>query len=111
MENGEWERDATSAAHFPFSILHFRLFLELDHLHGFKNSIRTLLERRFLVRGEVDLDDLLEAFASELAWDAEEEPFHAVFPLEPRGARQNPSLILNDRFRHLHGAGRRRVIG
>ena len=31
-------------------------------------------------------------------------------PCEPRGARQDATLIVDDRFGHLHGAGRRRVV-
>ena len=48
--------------------------------------------------------------ASELAGHAEEEILHAVLAFEPRGARQNASLIVDDRFGHLHRARRRRVV-
>ncbi len=67
-------------------------------------------ERAPLLGRELDLVDLLESRASELAGNAEEEIPQSVLALQPRGARKNALLVLGDRLAHLHRCGRRRVV-
>src|SRR5215212_1391014 len=84
--------------------------LELDRPHRLADRLRALLQRCSLVRGELDLDHLLEAVLAKLAWYAQVQPLHPVLSLEPGGARQDPTLILDDRFGHLDRARRRSVV-
>src|SRR5215217_2442532 len=86
------------------------LISELEHSLRFEHGLRTLLQRRALVGGELDLDDLLETLATELAWHAEEVAAHAKFTLEERRARQDALLVVHDRLDHLHRTGGRRVV-
>ena len=48
---------------------------------------------------------------AQLAGNAQEDPFLAVFALQVRRRGEDAPLVLNDRFGHLHGRGRRRVVG
>src|SRR5829696_1191762 len=72
--------------------------LELDRPHRLADRLGALLERCSLVRRELDLDHLLEPVLAELARNAKVQPLHPVLALEPRSARQDPSLILHDRL-------------
>src|SRR3989454_7339448 len=61
---------------FPYTTL----FRSLTHRR------RGLLEGRLLVRGELDLDHLLDARATELHRNADVEPSDTVLPVEVGGA-------------------------
>src|SRR3954464_5193919 len=79
--------------------------LNADYLHQFLHSIGALLQRRLLLAGQFDLDDLLQAASAKLAGNADEQAVDAVLALQVCGARQDLLLILEDGFHHL---GRRR---
>ena len=61
-----------------------RLSLELHRLHRVADRVGALAERRTLVGGQLDLDDLLQPLATQLARHAEKEPAHPVLPFQPR---------------------------
>src|SRR5436190_24379049 len=61
--------------------------LELDGAHRLADRFGALLQRRPLVRRELDLDHLLEAIPAQLAGHAEIEPAHPVLALQPRRTR------------------------
>src|SRR5687768_11027431 len=83
---------------------------ELENAHRLAHRLRALAEIGALLRRELDFDDLLEPLSTELARDAEEKAGHPVLALEPGGARQHALLVVHDRFRHLHGCGRGRIV-
>src|SRR5690348_13361998 len=88
-----------------------RYRLQCDRLHRPAHGVRALRERRTLIRGQLDLVDLLEPLAAELARYAEEEILQPVLAREPRGARENAMLVERDALAHLHRRGGRRVVG
>ena len=63
--------------------------LQLYRGHRLSHGIRTLGESVALLSSQLDLDDLLQTTAAELARHAEEETGHSVLALEPRGARKD----------------------
>src|SRR2546426_8956762 len=67
---------------FPYTTL----FRSLTHRR------RGLLEGRLLVRGELDLDHLLDARATELHRNADVEPSDTVLPVEVGGDRKSTRL-------------------
>src|SRR5690606_21216736 len=79
--------------------------------HGLPDRAGGRLEHRPLLGGQLDLDDLLKAVAPELARHAEEEAAKAELALEPRRTRQDPLLVLDDRFDHLDGRRGGRIVG
>src|SRR2546426_12834183 len=85
---------------FPYTTL----FRSLTHRR------RGLLEGRLLVRGELDLDHLLDARATELHRNADVEPSDSVLPVEIGGAGQDLLLVLDNRLHHLNGRRRRGVV-
>src|SRR5438093_1141457 len=62
---------------------------DFDHRHKLLHGGCRLLERRILLDGELDLDDLLEAFRAQLTRDAHEQIGDAVLALQEHRARDN----------------------
>src|SRR5439155_3045080 len=65
------------------------------------------VERRRLLGGELDLDDLLEPPRPQARRHAEEQIAVAVLAVQVDGAGEDPVLVEQDRLHHLHDGGRR----
>src|SRR2546421_3098908 len=76
-----------------------------DLAHGVGRS----LQRRTLVVGEVELDDLLDTAGAELDRHAHVQAVDPVLALEVRRAREDAFLVEHDRVAHLSGGRARRV--
>src|SRR5688572_19565607 len=72
--------------------------------HRLAHRLGALAEIDTLLRRQLDLEHLLQPTAAKLDRNAKKQPRHAVLALEPRGARQDPLLVIHDRFGYLHGA-------
>src|ERR1017187_1849069 len=70
-----------------------------------------LLESGGLFRGELELDDPLDAPGAEHDWHAHEDAVDPVLALEVRGARQDLLAVVENRLGHLDGGRGRGVIG
>src|SRR6266550_7346462 len=78
--------------------------------HRLPDRVGTLVERLAFALCQLDLQNPFESGASQLARHAEEQSSHAVFTFEPRRAGEDSLLIVDDRFAHLDGRRRGRVI-
>src|SRR5213593_4169383 len=70
--------------------------LEFELVDQLADGGRRLLEGGALLRGELDLDDLLDALPTELHGNAHVEPLHPVRAIQVGGARQDLLLVLED---------------
>src|SRR6202050_2359426 len=70
-----------------------------------------LVQRRFFLGLELDLDNLFDAFGAELHRNANKQTAKSVFTFEVSSARQDFFLILQNRFDHFEHGSRRGVIG
>src|ERR1035441_5292788 len=84
--------------------------LHPDDAHQFLHRVGALLQGGLLFRGQLDLDDLLDAVRAPLARYADEQPVDTVFAFEIGGARHDLLLVLEDGLNHLRDRGRRRVV-
>src|SRR5262245_7562494 len=80
---------------FAFAIVPVLLRrLELELLHQLAHRPSRLLEGGVLLRGQLDLDDLLDPGPAELNRDTDVESLHAVGAVHVRGARHDLLLVL-----------------
>src|SRR2546425_830337 len=85
--------------------------MKADGAHRLLHGLGGLLEGGLLLRGELHLDDLLQATPPQLARHAAVHPGQPVLPLEPRRAREDALLVEHDCGDHLRDRGRRGIIG
>src|SRR5713101_2239723 len=85
--------------------------LDREFRHQLPHRRGGAVERRLLIGGELDLDDLLEAPGSQARRYAEEQIAVAILPVQGDGARQDPVLVEQDRLHHLDDGRRRGVVG
>ena len=76
-----------------------------NHSHQLLHGIGALLQRGLLLRGELDLNDLLDAFGAKLHRNANVQASDAILAIEIRGAGENLLLVFQNRFDHLSGCG------
>src|SRR6202050_4737080 len=69
-----------------------------------------LVQRRFFLGLELDLDNLFDAFGAELHRNANKQTAKSVFTFEVSSAGQDFFLILQDSFDHFEHGGRGSVI-
>src|ERR1035437_6242115 len=84
--------------------------LHPDHAHQLLHRVGALLQGGLLFRGQLDLDDLLDAVRAQLAGHANEQAVDTVLAFEIGGARHDLLLVLKDGLNHLRDCGRRRVV-
>src|ERR1035438_9653658 len=63
--------------------------LHPDHADQLLHRVGALLQGGLLFRGQLDLDDLLDAVRAQLARYADEQPVDTVFAFEIGGARRS----------------------
>src|SRR5262249_26190915 len=85
--------------------------LHLYYVDELFDGRRRLLERRVLLRRQLDLDDLLEPSGAELARHADEQIADAVLPLQEHRTRDDLVLVEQDRFAHVAPRRAGRVPG
>src|SRR5215831_11241169 len=70
--------------------------LELELVHELADGGRRFVEGRLLLAAQLDLDDLLDAGASQLHGHADVETLGPVLPVEIGSAREDLLLVLQD---------------
>jgi len=70
--------------------------LDADDGNQFFDGGGAFVEGGFFFRGELDFDDLLEAFRAQLAGDADEQAVDAVLAFEVGGAGENLLFVFQD---------------
>src|SRR5579863_8724850 len=78
--------------------------------HEFAHRSGGLVERGFFFRGELDLDNLLDAPRAQFHWYADVQSLNAVLALEVSRARENFLFVLQNRFDHFDYSRRWRVV-
>src|SRR5208337_3563448 len=85
-------------------------FSNPQHRNQLLHTPRRLLQRRILLRRQLDLNNLLRARRPQLYRHAHKQSLDPILPIQIHRARQNLLLIFQNRFHHLHGRRRRRII-
>src|SRR5215831_1803770 len=84
--------------------------LQLQLLHQLPHGANRFLEGLALVRGQLDLDDLLHSCAAKLHGNAHVDARDAVLAIEVGRAREDLLLIFQNGLDHLHSGGSGRVV-
>src|SRR2546428_10758152 len=110
---GWWTRSWPAPTPISGSIPAGRVLRESDLKlrHQLPHRRRGAVQRRLLLGGELDFDDLLQALRAQPGRNSQEQIAVAVLAVQVDGAGQDHVPVQQDRLDHLDDGGRRGVVG